>query len=233
MKARRLGFPAAAAAAAFAAVSALGAEPEAAAGDAMFRVDPAHGGVYAASPGPSLSGVRWKFETRGPVRGSPVVSGGKLLFGSGDGNLYALDAATGRELWRAALGGAVASTPAVSSGLVFATSRQKHVTALDLDTGKVRWRFETGPDRPFDWEWDFWLSSPVVDRGTLYVGSGDGNLYAFEALSGRKLWEHPTGGRVRSSPAVAEASSASRKMLACAVPPSRTSRSTGRSSGRR
>jgi len=170
---------------------------------AMFRGDARHSGVASGGAGPALSGVRWKFATRGPVRGSPVVVGDLVLVGSGDGNLYALEASSGRERWRAALGGAVASAPAVADGLVFATSRERRVTALDLATGRERWRFETGPDLPFKWGWDFWLSSPAVADGRVFVGSGDGNLYALDAKSGRKLWEAATGGRVRSSPAVA------------------------------
>ena len=169
----------------------------------MFRGDARHSGVAPGAAGPALAGVRWKFATRGPVRGSPVVAGDLVLVGSGDGNLYALEAATGRERWRAALGGAVASAPAVADGLVFATSRERRVTALDLSTGRERWRFEAGPDLPFKWGWDFWLSSPVVASGRVFFGGGDGNLYALDAKSGKKLWEAATGGRIRSSPAVA------------------------------
>ena len=170
---------------------------------AMFRGDARHTGVAAGPVGPALAGVKWKFSSRGPIRSSPVVAGGLVLFGSGDGNLYALEAATGHERWRASLGGAVASAPAVAGGLVFATSRERSLTAVDLSTGKERWRFETGPDLPFHWGWDFWLSSPAVADGRVFFGSGDGNLYALEAKSGRKLWEVSTGGRIRSSPAVA------------------------------
>jgi outer membrane protein assembly factor BamB len=170
---------------------------------AMFRGDARHTGVAPGPAGPALAGVKWKFATRGPVRGSPVVAGELVLFGSGDGNLYALEAATGRERWRASLGGAVASAPAVAGGLVFATSRERRLTALDLATGRERWRFEAGPDLPFKWGWDFWLSSPAVAEGRVFFGSGDGNLYSLDAKSGRKLWEAATGGRIRSSPAVA------------------------------
>jgi outer membrane protein assembly factor BamB len=175
-------------------------EPE----TATFRADLGHSGVYLPGAGPALSKVLWSFPTRGPVRGSPVLAGNTVLFGSGDGHLYALDAGSGRERWRASLGGAVASSPAVRDGTVFATSRERSVTALDLVTGAVRWRFETGPDLPFAWGWDFWLSSPAVSNGTVYVGSGDGRLYALDARTGRRLWSAQTGGRVRSSPAVAD-----------------------------
>ncbi len=175
--------------------------PSGAAGSS-FRFDSRHTGIAPGPAGPALSGLRWKFATRGPIRGSPVVFGGVLLFGSGDGFLYALEATTGRERWRVGLGGAVASTPAVAEGLVVATARERAVTAVDLATGRERWRFTAGPDLPFRWEWDFWLSSPAIAGGRVYVGSGDGNLYALELETGRRLWQFATGGRVRSSPAI-------------------------------
>jgi outer membrane protein assembly factor BamB len=90
----------------------------------------------------------------------------------------------------------------VAQGLVVATARERVVAAVDLATGRERWRFATGPDLPFRWEWDFWLSSPTIVGGRVYVGSGDGNLYALELATGRKLWQFATGGRIRSSPAV-------------------------------
>jgi outer membrane protein assembly factor BamB len=172
----------------------------------MFRGGPRHEGVYPAPAGPALAAVRWRFDAHGPVRGSPVVlqRNGAVLFGSGDGNLYCLDAATGRERWRAALSGAVVSTPAVAGDLVVAATRESTVAAVDLSTGRPRWRFEAGKDRPFEWGWDYWLSSPTIAEKRVFVGSGDGKLYALELSTGRKIWELPTDGRVRSSPAVAD-----------------------------
>jgi len=46
-------------------------------------------------------------------------------------------------------------------------------------------------------------SSPNVKDGVVYVGSNDGNLFAFNAVTGRLLGKHQTGGQVMSSPAVA------------------------------
>ncbi|HTO86955.1 MAG TPA: PQQ-binding-like beta-propeller repeat protein [Thermoanaerobaculia bacterium] len=180
------------------------AAPAATRAEAMFRVDASHSGLFPAAAGPALEGVRWSFHTHGPVRGSPTVADGMVLVGSGDGNLYALDVATGRERWHAGLGGAVASGPAVAGGLVFATSRERRVTALELETGRVRWQFEAGADRAFAWSWDFWLSSPSVSGDRVFVGSGDGSVYALKASSGQRLWQYETGGRVRSSPAVSD-----------------------------
>ena len=45
-------------------------------------------------------------------------------------------------------------------------------------------------------------SSAAVVGGVVYVGSGDANLYAYDAASGTKKWSFPTAGSVPSSPAV-------------------------------
>jgi eukaryotic-like serine/threonine-protein kinase len=172
----------------------------------VFRGDPRHTGAFASAVGPAFARLRWKFDAHGPVRGSLIARGGILFFGSGDGNLYAVDAGSGKERWRTALGGAVFSTPAISGDVVVATARERTIVALDRATGRVRWRFEAGPDAPFDFGWDYWLSSPTIaeDGRTVYAGSGDGRLYALDLASGRKVWEFETDGRVRSSPAVSD-----------------------------
>lgn len=58
---------------------------------------------------------------------------------------------------------------------------------------EVLWTFETdGAVR----------SSPAVVRGTVYIGSNDGYLYALDAETGEEQWAHETDGPVISSPAV-------------------------------
>ena len=86
-----------------------------------FRGDPRHSGVFPGA-GPALTGVRWSFQTRGPVRGSAVIASGRVFVGSADGRLYALELTSGRLLWSTELGGAVSSTPAVSGEAVYASS---------------------------------------------------------------------------------------------------------------
>ncbi|NHX37175.1 PQQ-binding-like beta-propeller repeat protein, partial [Halolamina sp. R1-12] len=48
------------------------------------------------------------------------------------------------------------------------------------------------------------LSSPTLANGTVYVGSYDGSLYAFDADTGTQKWSTATGGSIyQSSPTVA------------------------------
>jgi outer membrane protein assembly factor BamB len=112
----------------------------------------------------------------------------------------------------------VPSTPAIASGLVYFTSYDGKFYAVDARTGKLRWKFATGGERRFEAKgihglqpknqtiadpWDVYLSSPVVAHGTVYFGSGDGNLFALDAVSGELRWKFPTGDVVHASPAFA------------------------------
>ena len=172
----------------------------------MFRGGPSHHGVYASTALPHFGGLQWRVQTGGMVQSSATLHEGVIYIGSGDGRLYALDAATGAERWQFRTGRAVSSTPAVADGLVFAGSRDNTFWAVDAKTGEERWRFETGRDVPFPWGFesgDLYTSSPVWAAGTLFFGSGDGHVYAVDPRSGALRWRFATGGRVRSSPAVA------------------------------
>ncbi len=172
----------------------------------MFRGGPAHTGVYAVDAVHVFGGLAWSFRTGGPVRSSPVLSGGLLFVGSDDGYLYALDRQSGALAWRFDAGAAVTSSPAVAHGLVLFQSHGGTLHAVDLATGLLRWQVRTGPDAPLEWGYesgDIYVSSPVVVEGTVVVGGGDGRVYAVDLRDGRVRWRFTTGGRVRSSPAVA------------------------------
>ncbi|RZB13734.1 hypothetical protein StrepF001_42475 [Streptomyces sp. F001] len=47
-------------------------------------------------------------------------------------------------------------------------------------------------------------SSPAVANGIVYIGSGDGRIYALNAASGNVRWTYETGDVVWSSPTVAD-----------------------------
>ena len=106
-----------------------------------------------------------------------MVTDGEVYFGSTDGHLYAVDAATGKLLWRYETGGGGYSSPTVADGVVYvgSSSIDGHPYALDAATGKLLWRYEAG-GRVY--------SSPTVADGVVYVGSDDGHLYALDAATG-------------------------------------------------
>jgi outer membrane protein assembly factor BamB len=61
--------------------------------------------------------------------------------------------------------------------------------------GGVQWRFQTG---------GMVQSSPTLHDGMVYVGSGDGNLYALDPRTGEERWRFAAGRAITSSPAVAQ-----------------------------
>lgn len=185
----------------------------------MFRGGPTHTGVQAGSAPRKFHRVLWTFPTGSRIVSSPVLLDGVIYFGSNDNNVYAVAARSGRQLWAHATGGPVAATPAVSGGLLYVGSYDGKFYALDVKTGTTRWKFRTGGERRFEAKgldglqprnqtiadpFDLYLSSPVVADGTVYFGSGDGNLYALDAASGALRWKFATGDVVHASPAFAD-----------------------------
>jgi outer membrane protein assembly factor BamB len=129
------------------------------------------------------------------VHSSATLDAGALYIGSGDGRLYALDARTGEERWRFPTGHAISSTPAVAEGLVFVGTRDNAFWALDARSGKQRWRLKTGADLPLPWGFetgDLYTSSPAYAGGVVYFRSGDGQVYAVDAGSGKVRWRFAT-----------------------------------------
>jgi outer membrane protein assembly factor BamB len=65
------------------------------------------------------------------------VAKGVVFVGSNDGNVYALNAATGTQLWSFTTGGSVGSSPAVANGAVYVGSNDGNLYAFDLAGGQA------------------------------------------------------------------------------------------------
>ena len=147
--------------------------------------------------------------------------GRQVVVPGGDGRLHALDAATGALQWRfsahsdgdsdasAALGGGGGvSDERHDSGVVvnsfegnvrhsadgarvYAGCDNAAFYCVDAATGRQLWRFDTGMM--------IWTVAALMD-GLVLFGSLDGTLYALDALDGRLVAKHVTGGEIKSSP---------------------------------
>jgi outer membrane protein assembly factor BamB len=133
---------------------------------------------------------------------SPLVNADLVYFGSGDGNVYALETATGRARWSFHTGNVVHASPALANHLVYVGSWDSYFYALDAASGAERWRFKTGEDLAISNQVGI-QSSAVVAGDTVYFGCRDSNLYALDAASGVRRWAfNNKGSWVIGSPTV-------------------------------
>jgi len=125
-----------------------------------------------------------------------------VYFGSGDGNLYALDAGSGELRWKFATGDVVHASPAYADGVVYVGSWDSYFYAVDATNGTEKWRFHGGEDPLIHNQVGF-QSSPAVADGVVYTGCRDSNLYAIDAATGKEKWRFNNNGSwVIASPAV-------------------------------
>lgn len=123
----------------------------------------------------------WRFETAGPVRGSPAVGDTTIYVGSNDGALYAIDRSSGTERWAFRTDSARVLSPTLSGETVVVASRSA-VFALDARTGERRWRYD---DQHF-------VQPPHVVDGDVFAFATDRNgwrCHALELSSGAHRWE--------------------------------------------
>jgi len=133
---------------------------------------------------------------------SAAVWDGNVYFGSGDGNIYALDAKGGQLKWKFKTGDVVHASPAIADGILYVGSWDSYFYALDARSGSEKWRFKSGVDPNIHNQVGFQSSAAVVD-GTVYVGCRDSKLYALDAVTGEKRWALDTKGSwIVGSPAV-------------------------------
>jgi outer membrane protein assembly factor BamB len=70
---------------------------------------------------------------------------------------------------------------------------------------KLRWKFQSREGRAdiesfFSFSVDDGFSPAVVHDGVVYAGGHDGWIYAIDAKTGRKIWDHKTGGHIMTTP---------------------------------
>lgn len=171
--------------------------------DAQFRGNESHTGLYHDNNTYSSIKLKWSFKAGNAIRSTPLILGNKVFVGSADNYLYALDN-SGSVIWKFKADAAVHSSPAAYKNMICFNSRANTLYAVDQSSGKLKWQKQLGNDLPYEWAFDYYISSPLISGATIYTGSGDGNLYALDAATGNIQWKFNTGSRIRSTPAMYE-----------------------------
>ncbi|HUQ94134.1 MAG TPA: PQQ-dependent dehydrogenase, methanol/ethanol family [Bryobacteraceae bacterium] len=141
--------------------------------------------------------VSHKFET------SPLVVDGVMYISDPPGNATALDALTGRPLWRfrrrvpddiRACCGAANRGLAVLNDLLYMGTLDSHLVAIDIKTGKLRWDVEV-----VDYRQGYAITvAPLAVKDKIIVGVAGGEygirgfLDAYDAKTGSRAWRFYT-----------------------------------------
>ena len=108
---------------------------------------------------------------------SVAVNAGVFTLAGNDGSVLALQADTGRELWRAAVGGKLGA--GVGSDGRFAAVVTRDGELVVIEAGRVVWRKPLGVRA---------TTAPLVAGERVFILGTDRSVQAFDALDGQKLW---------------------------------------------
>ena len=109
----------------------------------------------------------------------PAVDGGVLYVANVDGDLFALEADSGKTAWKVETGLAVTAGPGVADGLLALGTGEGQLVVFDAETGEELWRKDLSSEI---------LAVPAIGDGVVVVHTGDGKLYGLDATSGEQLW---------------------------------------------
>jgi outer membrane protein assembly factor BamB len=122
---------------------------------------------------------------------SPIFSANAstVYFGSSDGKLYAVSAATGKLKWSFKTNGLIHTTPALHNGKLYIGSWDTYFYAIDAATGKLSWKFKTGVQPDYH-VLEGIQASATCSNGMVYFGARDGFFYALNAMTGKLNWKY-------------------------------------------
>lgn len=130
--------------------------------------------------------------------GGLAVAGGRVFATTGFGEIAALDAASGAEIWRQALDAPATSSPTVLGDLVYVISRDNRAWAIDVENGRVKWQLPGTPDV----SGIVGGAGPAVTDRVAIFPFGNGEIVAALRQGGVRLWGSSVSGK-RRGPAYA------------------------------
>ena len=117
--------------------------------------------------------------------GGASYDAGRVYATDGLGDVVALNAADGAEVWRAKPGGPLRGAPTIANGQVYVLSQDNQLFALGQTDGKVVW---TGT-ASVETQGVFGVAAPAAAAGTIVAGFSSGELNAYRYENGRTLWQ--------------------------------------------
>lgn len=165
----------------------------------MFRGNPTHT-FYGTGPVADKLRVHWKYrmtdfhtELRGKKKvwagtgwtGTAIKLGDYVFIGSVGRHFYALEAKTGKLMWRYRGNRMFKSSVCAYDNKVYIGNVDDRLRCFDASTGKLAWTVNTGKDLD---------SSPCVVDDRLYIAGENGHARCLNPHTGKQIWKTFLGG---------------------------------------
>ncbi|PKP91490.1 MAG: pyrrolo-quinoline quinone [Alphaproteobacteria bacterium HGW-Alphaproteobacteria-16] len=135
--------------------------------------------------------ARWQLTTvksdgnrRASFGGGVSHDAGRVYATNGLGDVVAIDATSGTEVWRAKPGGPLRGAPTIALGNIYVVSQDNQLFALGQADGAVVWTQSGSPES----QGVFGVAAPAVAQGTVVAGFSSGEINAYRYENGRGLW---------------------------------------------
>jgi len=134
-----------------------------------------------------FSGLKklWSYGTPAKLAGGVSVAYDTVYVGTENGEVIALDAASGEVKWRVMVKGEIISSPAIDEGVVVLNTGSGMVFALDAATGAEIWTYESEVP-PLSLRG---VSAPAAVNGGAIIGTATGKLVVNILGTGQTAWE--------------------------------------------
>jgi len=147
-------------------------------------------GYITAHDAANIDSVKWKNKSVVAKHETDILGGGlgydngHIYVTTGRGNVFALDAKTGKEVWRQFIGIPLRAAPKAGDGRIYVVSVDNQLFTLDADSGKQIWNH-----RGMNENAGFLSSvSPAVSQSVVIAPYSSGELHALDSVSGQDLW---------------------------------------------
>lgn len=114
---------------------------------------------------------------------TPVIDGGVIYAASENGNIVAVELATGNILWRERLDAVITGGVGAGNGLVMVGTEDAEIVALDQGNGGLLWKQAVSSEV---------LSAPQTNGDIAVAQTVDGKLVALDVEDGEQRWIYET-----------------------------------------
>ena len=149
------------------------------------------GYLYAFTPEGELA---WKYRSGAGIGASPCCADDRVISADYRGDVFCLDANSGKPIWSFATGSKIVSTPERSGDMVFVATTDGRVFAVRLGDARKLWEKKLGASI---------RANLTAGKDYVLAVTTDGTLARFDRR-GTIVWKRMVGAGIASSPACDE-----------------------------